>query len=44
MLFSVDVRYALTHNKDNSETVLVIIWPLLPDALARVKESGYSGA
>ena len=44
LLFSCDAPHALPHHKDTGETALVVVRPLRPNVLARVEETGHSGA
>ncbi len=44
LLPMIDLEGALTRDDDTFETVLVVVWELLPDLGTGVKESGRSGA
>ena len=44
LLFSCNAPHALPHHKDTGEMALVVVWPLRPNVLARVEETGHSGA
>jgi hypothetical protein len=44
LLFLVHTPLALSCHKDTGEMALVIVWPLLPNARARVEESCHAGA
>ena len=44
LLPTIDLEGALPHDDNTFEMVLVIVWELLPDLGAGVKESGRSGA